>query len=719
MMRSCYIIIVILQLCTMSISAQKKAFTLDDVMSAGKNAENLRMESILQLGWWGDRCVQEIGKSIVTTDVRSGANKHLFSLDDINHILLSANKDSLKGFPQLRFPNGAETVIQFQTNKNFFQLDWIKKKILCHIPMNDTYKNRSISPTAQKLAFTEGKNVFIIDEKGIVTQVSQESNPEITCGTAVHRNEFGINKGIFWSPKGNYLAFYRMDETMVGNYPIVDISAREAEVKPVKYPMAGMASHHVTIGIYDVNKNKLSYLQTGEPLDRYFTNLSWTPDEQQLFVAELNRDQTDCCLKSYDIHTGKTTKELLSEHSEKYVEPENPALFLKNCPKFIWQSVRDGFNHLYLYNMDGTLDKQLTSGEWTVIDILGMDEKEKTIYIVSTENSPVDKTIWKVDIKSGNRTLLSAPEGIHNAKLSPSGKYIADTYTAIHTPRITEVIQTNTLQKTKLLTSSNPFADFDTPDITLGTLKSADGEYDLYYRMVKPVNFDPKKKYPTVVYVYGGPKSQMVNNSWLANYRGWELYMAQKGYIIFCMDGRGTSYRGIKFEQETHKHLGVCEAEDQVVGARYLQSLPFVDGERLGVHGWSFGGFMTINLLLRYPDIFKVGVAGGPVCDWKYYEVMYGERYMSTPEKNPDGYKNSSLIENAGKLKGRLLIIHDDMDDTVVLQHSIGFLKACVKANTYPDYFIYPGHPHNVSGPDQIHLHEKITRYFEDFLKQQ
>jgi len=331
----------------------------------------------------------------------------------------------------------------------------------------------------------------------------------------------------------------------------------------------------------------------------------------------------------------------------------------------------------------------------------------------------LDKTIWKVDIKSGKRTLLSTPEGVHNAKLSVSGKYIADTYTAIHTTRTTEVIQTNTLQKTKLLTSSDPFADFDTPDITLGTLKSADGQYDLYYRMVKPVNFDPKKKYPAVVYVYGGPKSQMVNNSWLANYRGWELYMAQKGYIIFCMDGRGTSYRGIKFEQETYKHLGVCEAEDQVVGARYLQSLPFVDGERLGVHGWSFGGFMTINLLLRYPDIFKVGVAGGPVCDWKYYEVMYGERYMSTPEKNPEGYKNSSLIENAGKLKGRLLIIHDDMDDTVVLQHSIGFLKACVKANTYPDYFIYPGHPHNVSGPDQIHLHEKITRYFEDFLKQQ
>jgi dipeptidyl-peptidase 4 len=585
--------------------------------------------------------------------------------------------------------------------------------------LDDTYKNRSISPTVQKIAFTKGKNVYLIDEKGIVTQVSQETNPEITCGTAVHRNEFGIDKGIFWSPKGNYLAFYRMDETMVGNYPIVDISTREAEVKPVKYPMAGMASHHVTIGIYDLQNNRLSYLQTGEPLDRYFTNLSWTTDEELLFVAELNRDQTDCCLKSYDIQTGKVVKELINEHSDTYVEPEYPALFLKQTPRFIWQSVRDGYNHLYLYHRDGTLDKQLTSGQWTVIDILGMDEKEKNIYIVSTENSPVDKTIWKVDIKSGKRTLLSTPEGVHNAILSESGNYITDTYTAIHTPRITEVIQTNTLQKIKLLTSSDPLTEFNTPDITLGTLKSADGKYDLYYRMVKPVNFDPKKKYPTVVYVYGGPKSQMVNNSWLANYRGWELYMAQKGYVIFCMDGRGTSYRGIQFEQATHKHLGVCEAEDQAVGARYLQSLPFVDGDRLGVHGWSYGGFMTINLLLRYPDLFKVGVAGGPVCDWKYYEVMYGERYMSTPEKNPDGYKNSSLIENAGKLKGRLLIIHDDMDDTVVLQHSIGFLKACVKANTYPDYFIYPGHPHNVSGPDQIHLHEKITRYFEDFLKQQ
>ncbi|MDD2525472.1 MAG: DPP IV N-terminal domain-containing protein, partial [Bacteroidales bacterium] len=481
----------------MSLSAQKKPFTLDDVMSGGKNAGNLRMESVLQLGWWGDRCVQEIGKSFVTTDVRSGANKHLFSLGDINNVLVAAKKDSLKGFPQVKFPNGAETIIQFQTNRDFFQLDWKKKKIVCHIPLDDTYKNRSISPTAQKIAFTKGKNVYLIDEKGIVTQVSQETNPEITCGTAVHRNEFGIDKGIFWSPKGNYLAFYRMDETMVGNYPIVDISTREAEVKPVKYPMAGMASHHVTIGIYDLQNNRLSYLQTGEPLDRYFTNLSWTTDEELLFVAELNRDQTDCCLKSYDIQTGKVVKELINEHSDTYVEPEYPALFLKQTPKFIWQSVRDGYNHLYLYHRDGTLDKQLTSGQWTVIDILGMDEKEKNIYIVSTENSPVDKTIWKVDIKSGKRTLLSTPEGVHNAILSESGNYITDTYTAIHTPRITEVIQTNTLQKIKLLTSSDPLTEFNTPDITLGTLKSADGKYDLYYRMVKPVNFDPKKKYPT------------------------------------------------------------------------------------------------------------------------------------------------------------------------------------------------------------------------------
>ena len=250
----------------------------------------------------------------------------------------------------------------------------------------------------------------------------------------------------------------------------------------------------------------------------------------------------------------------------------------------------------------------------------------------------------------------------------------------------------------------------------LHVVKTADGKTDLYYRLIKPADFDPAKKYPAIVYVYGGPHAQMITNGWMNNARGWDIYMANKGYIMFSLDNRGSSNRGLEFENATFRQLGIEEGKDQVKGVEFLKSQPYVDGERIGVHGWSFGGHMTTALMLRYPEIFKVGVAGGPVIDWGYYEVMYGERYMDTPESNPEGYKECNLRNLAGQLKGHLLIIHDDHDDTCVPQHTLSFMKACVDARTYPDLFIYPCHKHNVAGRDRVHLHEKITRYFEQNL---
>ena len=267
-----------------------------------------------------------------------------------------------------------------------------------------------------------------------------------------------------------------------------------------------------------------------------------------------------------------------------------------------------------------------------------------------------------------------------------------------------------------LLTAKNPYEGYEMPDIEVGTLKAADGKTDLYYRIIKPANFDPAKKYPAIIYVYGGPHAQMITNGWMNAARGWDLYMANKGYIMFSLDNRGSSNRGLEFENATFRQLGIEEGKDQVKGVEYLRSLPYVDGNRIGVHGWSFGGHMTTALMLRYPEIFKVGVAGGPVIDWGYYEVMYGERYMDTPQSNPEGYRQCNLKNLAGNLKGHLLIIHDDHDDTCVPQHTLSFMKACVDARTYPDLFIYPTHKHNVQGRDRVHLHEKITRYFEDYL---
>lgn len=538
---------------------------------------------------------------------------------------------------------------------------------------------------------------------------------------------------------------------MVTQYPLVDITARVGEVNNIRYPMAGMTSHKVQVGIYNPANGKTVYLNTGDPTDRYFTNIAWAPDEKTLFLIELNRDQNHSKLCQYDAASGELMQVLIEEMHPKYVEPQNPILFLPwDSNKFIYQSQCDGYNHLYLYDLEqlhaiqpqkltkGEVEKlwktiekagkgktpagvagiQLTSGKWLVQSILGFNAKKKEVIIAATKESPLQSNLYKVSIANGKLTPIDNGLGVHNAQLSASGAYLLDNWSAPDVPRAINIASTaNGKETVRLLTAANPFEGFKMPSVETGTLKAADGKTDLYYRLIKPADFDPTKKYPAIVYVYGGPHAQLIVNNWNYAARGWDLYMANKGYILFTVDNRGSSNRGLEFENCTFRHLGIEEGKDQVKGVEFLQSLPYVDGNRIGVHGWSFGGHMTTALMLRYPDLFKVGVAGGPVIDWGYYEVMYGERYMDTPQTNPEGYKQCNLKNLAPNLKGHLMIIHDDHDDTCVPQHTLSFMKACVDARTYPDLFIYPGHKHNVLGRDRVHLHEKITRYFEDYLK--
>ncbi|GHT51955.1 hypothetical protein AGMMS49982_10880 [Bacteroidia bacterium] len=577
-------------------------------------------------------------------------------------------------------------------------------------------------------------------EKAILDAVNIEKNPHIRYGEVVHREEFGIDKGVFRSPKGNYIAFYRMDETMVGDYPLVDISARESQLKNIKYPMAGMTSHEVTLGIYSLATKKTLYLKTGEGYrhcgldpqspaidDHYLTNISWEPSEKHIYIAELNRAQNHLQWNKYDIATGEKVQTLFEEKNDRYVEPQTPLLFVGGWQvktamtkpgQFIVQSRRDGYNHLYLYNMNGELLKQLTAGNWDVKEVVGLSQDEKSLFYVSNELNPIEFQAFKLDLTTGKKTQMTTAPGVHKVALSATGKYLVDKYSNQQTPLNVDVISTANGKSERLQTVENPYekVGYTLPEITLGTLQAADGHTDLYYRLTKPQNFDPAKKYPVIIYVYGGPHSQMVTNNWLGGARGWDIYMAQKGCVVFTLDNRGTSNRGFEFESIIYRQLGKHEEADQMCGVNFLKSLPYVDADRIGVFGWSYGGFMTANLMLRHPDVFKVGVAGGPVIDWKYYEIMYGERYMDTPEENPEGYNYANMNNLAGNLKGHLLIIHGDEDPTVVWQHSLSFLKACITARTYPDYFVYPGHVHNVHGVDRVHLYEKITRYFEDFL---
>jgi dipeptidyl-peptidase-4 len=582
--------------------------------------------------------------------------------------------------------------------------------------------NLDVAPMKKGIAYTYGGLLFVsrpgIGGKKIQIGGNETENNAVVYGQKVHREEFGITKGTFWSPQGNKLAFYRMDQSMVTDYPIVDLTQRPAKEAPIKYPMAGMKSHQVTLGVLDMNTEKIIYLKTTGDPEQYLTNISWSPDEKYIYIAVLNRSQNHMWLNKYDAATGDFVKTLFEETHEKYVEPLTPLYFLPGKPnEFLWLSQRDGWMHFYHYNTEGKLLGQVTKGNWIVTDFLGFDEKGKTVYFNATKESPIQINAYSVAIKGSTVKRLTATEGVHFTQLSEDGKYLIDNYSNTSLPREIDIVNTGIVKVDHtLLKADNPVKDYALGETKVFSIKANDGT-ELYCRLITPPNMAQGKKYPVIVYVYGGPHAQMVTNTWLGGSNLWMQYLAQHGYIVFTLDNRGSKNRGRAFEQSTFRNLGTIELDDQMAGVDYLRSLPFVDTARMGVHGWSYGGFMTTSLMLKRPGVFKVAVAGGPVIDWKYYEVMYTERYMDTPLENPAGYWNADLTNHVKNLNGRLLIIHGTSDPTVVWQHSLMFVKKCVDEKKQIDYMVYPGHEHNVLGPDRVHLLTKITQYFDDFLK--
>ena len=713
-----YLLGIVALIISVSMSAQDKLFTLEDLNFGGKNYANLRPQN-MWLTWWGEKLIQTDVEECYTIDTRTGKKSLLFTLEDINKIAGSNDESYVRHLMNARFPYPDKPIVALGNRKAFILLDFETKNIVWQDSISGQEAN-DWNSVSRATAYVEDNQLYVVDGEGKKHQLSADGSRDIVYGQSVHRNEFGIRKGTFWSPKGNRLAFYRMDQSMVTDYPQVDIFPRSASYEPDKYPMAGMTSHKVTVGVYDVKADKTIYLQAGDPTDRYFTNIAWSPDEKTIYMFELNRKQNDCRLVSYDAESGEKIAELYHETSDKYVEPQNPIQFLPwDETKFIMQSQKDGYNHLYLFDVSGKELKQITSGKWVVLNVVGFNTKTKSILILSNETHPMNSNLYTVNIKNGKRRLMGKGIGVaQSAQPSTSGQMVALKLSSYNHPRFIDIINTNGMGKvTELLDAEDPWKEYQQPIYESGSIKAADGTTDLYFRMVKPHNFDPNKKYPTVVYVYGGPHAHNVDASWHYASRSWETYMAQKGYIVFILDNRGSENRGRDFEQATFHQLGQIEMQDQMTGVEYLKKQPYVDMNRLGVHGWSFGGFMTISLMTNYPDIFKVGVAGGPVIDWKWYEVMYGERYMGTPQGNPDGYAKTSLIDKAKNLKGKLQIITGYNDNTVVPQHCLSFLDACIKAGTQPDFFAYPGEEHNMRGHASVHLHERITQYFEDYLK--
>jgi dipeptidyl-peptidase-4 len=568
--------------------------------------------------------------------------------------------------------------------------------------------------------FTEQNNLYA-EVEGTKIAITSEEDPNIVSGSFVSRNEFGIQKGIFPSPDGRSVAFYQKDESQVTDFPLLDITSRTGSLVEIKYPMAGMPSERVKVGVWGLDSQSVVWLNvTDFDEERYLTNITWSPNGELIYIQVLNRDQNEMHLNSYSATTGEQVEHLFTESDSRYVEPIYPLHWVDNKGDgFIYSTnVRDGYWNLYLYERDKAgkwSHKRLTKVD---ADVTYLDLKGEWVYYYSAEFSTAEQHLCKVSLKSGKQVRLTHEPGWHNCLVSPCGEYFFDNYSALKVPRVINLATTQRGDVVRnIFTAPDPTEEYNYTEIELGTIPTADGKWENWYRLIYPIDFDPAKKYPAIVYVYGGPHSQMVNNSFQANLRRWEMYMAQRGYVVFVMDNRGTLWHGAEYEKAIHRQCGKVEMEDQMKGVEWLTSHEWVDADRIGVHGWSYGGFMTISLMTHYPEVFKVGVAGGPVIDWKWYEVMYGERYMDTPEQNPEGYEATSLINQAKNLKGKLLICQGAIDPVVLWQHSLSFVRECVVNNIQVDYFPYPRHEHNVLGRDRVHLMDKVTMYFDDYLK--
>lgn len=710
-----HIVIAILALFfVFQLQAQDKLLTLSDCIWQNPEIYPQRLSNPTWIPGTDNYTINE-GNSLIQFSAKSEKSDTLLTLNSFNALLTESNLDSTKRVPSIKWIDS--NTFSYIAKNSVYVCNLSDRKIEKKNSWSDEAENTDLNPKTYTMAYTKGANLFI-SVNGVEKAITNDTKEGILNGSErVARNEFGITKGTFWSKNGRHLAFYHMDESMVSKFPLVDITQRVATVDYTRYPMAGMDSHQVTLMVYDLETGKTVTIDTEKNSEQYLTMVSWDPNERYIYIGILNRGQNHLALNKYDAATGAFITTLYEERDEQYVEPETPLYFNDLYPdQFIIKSYRDGYDHFYLYTTSGKMVKQLTFGEWDDTSILGFDKKGKKLFYTSCAKSPVESHIYSLDMKSLKTQRLTLQHGTHNALLSSTGNYFIDIYSSTEVCREYQLINANGEMVRTLLADKDPLANYNSADYELFNLEAKDGS-ELYCRILKPIDFDPSKKYPVFFYVYGGPHSQLVSDTWLAGAGLFDMYMAQQGYIVFTMDNHGTNNRGADFEQAIHRNLGVLEVEDQMIGVNYLKSLPFVDGDRMGVDGWSYGGFMTLSLMLKHPGTFKAACAGGPVIDWKYYEVMYGERYMDTPEENPEGYKNACVSNYIDQLDGHILVIQGTVDPVVVWQNSLSFVQKSVEEGIQIDYFVYPGHEHNVRGVDRKHLYQKISDYFDLYVK--
>lgn len=592
----------------------------------------------------------------------------------------------------------------------------------------DDIDDAKISPDGRWVSFLRTHDLWVVSTAGgQARQLTRGGSEEVRNGELdwVYPEELDLGTAYWWAPDSSKLALLQLDERAVQKYPLVDTLPYTAEVTEERFPAAGSPNPVARVGVVDVMGGEVRWMDTGSDATVLLARVEWLQDSRRLAIERLNRVQTHLDLLFADAESGKC-QSVLTEQDKYWVnlagDGFGPAAsddlhFFADGKRFLWSSERSGFRHLYLYDLAGKQIAQLTHGDWQVDNVVKVDEQAQAVYFVSTRKSPIERQLDRVALSGGEPVELTHEHGSHGLSMAPDGKHFLDTYSTAMTPPQQRLYNSDggvvaTLEENKVA----ELEKYQLQPEEFFTVPGADGT-PLDAAMIKPVGFDANRKYPVIVYQYGGPHAQVVRDAWAGSLFLWNELMAEKGFVIFILDNRGTAGRGHNFETPIYHHFGSVEVADQLAGVKWLAKQPYVDSTRVGIWGWSFGGYMTCMAMLRGGDVFKAGFAGAPVTDWRRYDTIYTERYMGTPEENPDGYRDSSPVNFAAGLTGKLLIAHATGDDNVHFSNSLALEEKFVTAQKYAEFLIYADRGHGISdSAARIHVFNRATQFFVENL---
>lgn len=571
---------------------------------------------------------------------------------------------------------------------------------------------QAIAPDDGHVAYVRGGQLHVRTSDGRDRQLTFDGSSDIVYGGAAHRAEFGITQGLFWSEDSRWLAFYREDQRPIALYPYQDLAAVPPAPKHGRYPMAGNAHSRVTVGIYEPATGNLQWLRDDLEQDVYWTNITFGPNDS-VVVARVDRGQSRLELVSYDCRSGKRGSTLLQEQDAQWIEPEHGPTFLPDG-RFVWWSARSGHRHLWLHGADGAVQNEITKGAFDVQRLLRVDDSSRVWFQASGED-PRQLHLFVTDLGGNETRQITRERGTHQCELSPDATAAYAVWSNLQTPPTARLLGPGEADVTPLPDAHNPLLKFALPTQRMFQVKAEDGTV-LYGHVALPAKLGEGQKVPVLHYVYGGPHVQLVTDQWLGGAPVWLQALAAEGFAVSRLDNRGTPNRGIAFEQAVHRRLGTIEVKDQLAAIEWLKQQPFVDAARIGVHGWSYGGYMTLRLMLLAPTTFACGISGAPVTDWRMYETGYTERYMDTPSENDAGYTASSVLPLAGELQHPLLIVHGTDDETVMWSHTLDFVDRCIDAGKFVDYLPYPMQKHGLRGGDRAHFLRYLKVYLDRHL---